>query len=211
MFFDESFATELELSRTLEDFVVESTKTFDESHNYVHMKKVVENSLNIITHDSEIQSKLSVYPEIVKLVTITAWLHDVRDHKYPDSIGQEEFENFIKDIDPINWKIICQMIQNVSWSKENKGLRKHFEEPYQTILNIVSDADRLEALGTIGISRCETYTRENGGRVPEDVIVHCHEKLLRILPEGFIKTEYGKLLAQPLHDQIVEYVSSFES
>ncbi len=56
------------------------------------------------------------------------------------------------------------------------------------------------------LSKTLLYNQQKHLMRNDDVIVHCHEKLLRILPEGFIKTQYGKVLAQPLHDQIVEYV-----
>jgi uncharacterized protein len=213
MFWDIFELTNLtNLSKILEDFVKESTKTFDDSHNHEHMLKVLTNSFEIIVNDPSIISKVKKFPDIPRLTTIVAWLHDVRDHKYPDSIGQEELESFIKSVEPnpVNFANICKIINNISWSKEAKGLRDTFEEPYQTVLDIVSDADRLEALGKIGIERCETFTREHGGIVPKDVIKHCHEKLLRILPEGFIKTTHGIKLAQPLHDEIVEYVQSNE-
>jgi hypothetical protein len=196
-----------DLSNKLEEFVTISTRIFDDSHNHVHMKKVVSNSFDIIDNDKEVQEKISEYPQIITLVMIVAWLHDVRDHKYPNSIGQEEFESFVSTIDPDNLDIICKIIANISWSKEAKGQRESFEEPYQTVLNIVSDADRLEALGKIGIERCDIFTRERGGLVPADVITHCYEKLLRILPEGFIKTSYGKKLAEPLHQEIVDYIT----
>jgi uncharacterized protein len=197
------------LYNKLEEFVIKSTKIFDDSHNHVHMRKVVANSFEIIDNDEEVRRKISGYPDIKKLVMVVAWLHDVRDHKYPNSISQEELENFIQEIDPVNVNIILQMIRNISWSKEAKGQREIFEEPYLTILNIVSDADRLEAIGKIGIERCETFTKERGGLVPADVIIHCHEKLLRILPDGFIKTSYGMELAQPLHQEIVDYVNLY--
>jgi hypothetical protein len=199
----------IDLSNKLEDFVIKSTKIFDDSHNHIHMKKVVTNSFEIIDNDEEISKKILEYPQIIRLVMIVGWLHDVRDHKYPNSITQEELESFIHQVDPDSIDIICKIIANISWSKEAKGQRELFEEPYQTVLDIVSDADRLEALGKVGIERCEIFTREHGGLVPTDVITHCHEKLLRILPEGFIKTFYGKKLAQPLHQEIVDYVGLF--
>jgi HD superfamily phosphodiesterase len=199
----------IDLSNKLEDFVIKSTKIFDDSHNHVHMKKVVTNSFEIIDNDEEIRKKILEYPQIIKLVMIVGWLHDVRDHKYPNSITQEELESFIHQVDLDNIDVICKIISNISWSKEARGQRELFEEPYQTVLDIVSDADRLEALGKIGIERCEIFTREHGGSVPIDVIIHCHEKLLRILPEGFIKTSHGKKLAEPLHQEIVDYVGLF--
>ena len=62
---------------------------------------------------------------------IVGWLHDVRDHKYPNSISQEELENFILTLtlSPDNLQLICKMIANISWSKEAKGLRELFDEP----------------------------------------------------------------------------------
>ena len=197
----------INLSNKLEDFVIKSTKIFDDSHNHVHMKKVVTNSFEIIDNDKEIRKKILEYPQIIRLVMIVRWLHDVRDHKYSNSITQEELESFIHQVDSDNIDVICKIIANISWSKVARGQRELFEEPYQTVLDIVSDADRLEALGKNGIERCDIFIREHGGSVPVDVIIHCHKKLLRILPEGFIKTSYGKKLAQPLHQEIVDYIS----
>jgi len=208
MFLPSSLINLIELSNKLEDFVTKSTTIFDDSHNHVHMKKVVSNSFDIIDNDEILHKKIYSNNLNIRLVMIVGWLHDVRDHKYPNSITQEELDIFIRTIEPENIELINKLIQNISWSKEAKGLRELFDEPYQTILDIVSDADRLEAIGKIGIERCEIFTRERGGQVPRDVISHCHEKLLRILPEGFIKTPYGKKLAQPLHQEIVDYVTN---
>ena len=73
-------------------------------------------------------------------------------------------------------------------------------------MTAVSDADRLEALGQVGLERCIEFTKARNGIVPDDVVTHCHEKLLRLLPENFIKTQLGKSMAVPLHDVIVDYV-----
>ena len=194
------------LSTRLENFVIESTKNFDDSHNYQHMKNVVNNSFEIINNDEEIKKKIIIYPQIIKLVLIVAWLHDVRDHKYPDSISEEKFLNFISTIDSENTDIIAKLIINISWSKEAAGLRELFDEPYQTILDIVSDADRIEALGINGIIRTEIFEKKHKNSA--NVIKHCYDKLLRLLPDGFIKTSHGKILARPLHLEVVNYVES---
>jgi uncharacterized protein len=206
-----------QLHHRLSDFVAENTKAFDESHDYSHMLKVVSNSFQILSNDDAVQTKCTSFPQIPRMVLVSAWLHDVRDHKYPNSITEAEMKAFIDTLvteeneKEFNTQQIVDIIENISFSKENKGSRKSFSEPLNTVLEVVGDADRLEAIGAIGIRKCEVYTREHGGTVPEDVITHCHEKLLRILPEGFIKTKYGKQLAAPLHNEIEEYVKKFDS
>jgi uncharacterized protein len=199
------------LHKNLSEFVKESTKEFDDSHNHVHMLNVVQNTLRILHNDESVQQKSIQFPDISRLSLVVAWLHDVRDHKYPNSISEEELREYIDSVEPTETDNILEIIANISYSKEAKGLRKSFPEPYQTILDIVTDADRLEALGLVGIERCETFTKEHGGKVPEDVILHCHEKLLRLLPCGYFKTDYGRILAAPLHQEILEYVQKYEN
>lgn len=181
------------------NFVKDSTLHFDESHNHIHAMKVNENSHKIM------KSLNMDYDET--FLTYAAMLHDVRDHKYPESISETDLENFIEtnlEIDKKN--MIMKIINNVSYSKEAKGQREILEHPYNIYLDVISDADRLEALGKIGIERCEQFVLSHGGKVPCDVVAHCHEKLLRLLPDGFIKTDLGKELAKPLHNEILEYV-----
>ena len=47
--------------------------------------------------------------------------------------------------------------------------------------------------------------------MPEDVVTHCHEKLLRLYNEHFICTEEGRRLAETLHEDIVQYVLANET
>ena len=67
------------------------------------------------------------------------------------------------------------MIENVSFSKEDKvrkGLVAKVDIPTHLIPYMIAlrDADRLEAIGQIGIERCIQFTLANGGKVPEDVV-----------------------------------------
>ena len=74
----------------IKDFVKESTKHFDSSHNHEHAEKVYENTMVIMN---------SLYPDAStfdeELITYASLLHDVRDHKYPESISEEEMRQFL--------------------------------------------------------------------------------------------------------------------
>ena len=85
---------------------------------------------------------------------------------------------------------ICEAVNAVSFSK-NKGKRPDTPEG-----RIVQDADRLDAVGAIGIARTFAYGGKHG-RAPEDSIAHFHEKLL--LLKDMMNTEKAKGLAEGRH------------
>jgi len=200
-----------DLDKKVLDFVIENTKIFDESHDYHHALKVAYNSTRILNN---------------KFVLYLALLHDVCDHKY-DCFRGEASKTSVEIISPIaklnfntesikretlskyihlelpEYAIIDGYIDEVSYSKQ-----KNFDR-VDPILASVRDGDRIEALGETGIFRCETFTRMRGGFVPKDVVIHCFEKLLRLVPEGYIATRMGKNLAIPLHNIIVDYVNKY--
>lgn len=189
-------------------FVKKTMENFDKSHDYEHANSVLLHSLVIANH-LDISKDLPRDFDI-ELLSFAALLHDVCDHKYSDhSISEEKLFNFIKEhLGESKAKRILNIINNISYSKEAKGLRENLGSD-NIYLDIISDADRLEAIGNIGIKRCEEFTLARGGKVPEDVIKHCHDKLLRLLPEGYIKTKPGKEMALPRHQTILNYVNTY--
>ena len=91
-------------------------------------------------------------------------LHDVRDHKYPESISELEMNEFVHgSLGKDRGDQVLLIIENVSFSKEDK-LRKATEGKLRIAENVPSDlhpylialrdADRLEAIGPEGIRRC---------------------------------------------------------
>jgi len=77
----------------------------------------------------------------------------------------------------------------ISFSAEKKNGMRYFEEilgpDWSLIRDIVSDADKLEALGNIGIERCHKYTCETHPDLPEEEIIklmhtHAEEKLFKL-------------------------------
>ena len=93
--------------------------------------------------------------------------------------------------------------------------------------DVVSDADKLEAIGASGLQRCFDYNiaaqQESGAwsklmecgerRAAEtvftDVVQHCDEKLL-LLARDFIATTAGKFLAAPRHNELVETLEKWK-
>jgi uncharacterized protein len=188
---------------TLIDFVKENTKSFDESHDVNHALAVYKNALHIARVE---------YPQFDnEILEFSSLLHDVCDHKYKDSIPKEQLNLFIHDSLPKEKAdAVIDIINNISYSQQIKGKRKTLNHPYNIYQDILSDADKLEALGEIGLRRCILYTESINGKVPQDVIKHSHEKLLR-LKDNFIVTKTGKQLAEPLHKVIQDYVDKYSN
>lgn len=186
----------------------------DPSHGHEHMQSVATTSKYIV------QTEFYQHPYFWDLLTntiIVAWLHDVADHKYDSPTANLEkqmddfgFSNFS------NYSYLKKAIKLISYSSENRAILAGNPIDYDNILtpeyalvrHIVSDADKLEAIGEIGIKRCEEYTIHvnptlSPDEISEHIYNHAIEKLLRLKYE-FIRTKTGKRLADPLHEEMVE-------
>ena len=193
---------------TVKDFVVLSTQHFDSSHNWEHALAVTLNAIEILKNDKNISiddKSSNDQIELIMNVVFIAMLHDVCDHKYPDSIPIEALANFYKTIHSEH-NMHLKIINNISWSKERKGFREIFNPYWTQILNVVSDADRIEAIGCIGVERCIAFTNATNGIVPDDVIRHYHEKLKLLYIDKYIRTQYGRIIAKPRHDEMTELI-----
>ena len=127
-----------------------------------------------------------------RIVSLAALLHDVDDYKLFATENNANARRFLdahgvtrEDADRI-----CAAVNAVSFSK-NKGKRPETAEG-----RIVQDADRLDALGAVGIARTFAYGGGHG-RPPEDSIAHFHEKLL--LLKDMMNTEKAKRIAEERH------------
>ncbi len=196
-------------------FVINSTTKFDASHNHLHAKEVYELSKQIMDKLVE-NDTLSDYD--YSIIMMASLLHDVCDDKYVDkSITKAELHKFINEVDSVRASMIISIINNISYSKEVKGKLEVLPYPYNIYRDAISDADKICAIGEIGIIRCEQYTRESNPNITDDdavcklVVQHCHDKLLKLYTNNFIKTEPGRNIAEPHHQVIVDYVQRHES
>lgn len=194
------------ISETLFNFVKGAVTPFDESHDLNHAVTVTNAAHKIMltldpTYDRE-------------LLSYMAMLHDVRDHKYPKSISEEELVTFIRSrFSEEKLVQIMYVIENLSWSKEASGKRKPCPPELLHYLIAVGDADRLEAIGKVGLKRCYEFGKaknpdQTHDQLVERVVEHCHEKLLRLYMENFIVSDYARTIAHPLHLEIVEFLNN---
>lgn len=200
----------------LSTFVEDICKGRDQSHGHFHMQTVAITTRKIV--ESDYGSSPNFLDILMDAITV-AWLHDVSDHKYDkDGTLDQQLDDFGNN-NIQNYEQIKKVIKLISYSSENKaicnGTPINYEdvlgEHYAIVRHIVSDADKLEAIGSIGIERCIQYTRHLNPSITDDelkraVQIHADEKLLRLKDE-FIRTNTGKKLAIPLHEEMLQMLS----
>lgn len=162
------------------------------------------------------------------IVELAALLHDIADHKFHggnEDIGPATAKNWLEKlkVPPAIINHVCEIIRDISF----KGAE--VDTPMKTIEGkVVQDADRLDALGAIGIARAFAYggykerelynpdIKPDSHRSFEDykkstgpTINHFYEKLF-LLKER-MNTESGKRLAEERHRYMKEFVDRFLS
>lgn len=133
-------------------------------------------------------------------VDLGALLHDVDDHKLFNNKNNENARKFLieNDFDSKSIEDIVEIINSVSFTK-NKGTK-----PKTLEACIVQDADRLDAIGAIGIARTFMYSGKHERGI-EDSLKHFDEKLL--LLKDMMNTDEAKRLAQKRDSFMREFLS----
>lgn len=203
-------------------FVKETLNGAEGGHDWFHIQRVFKNSL-LIAKEEKVD---------ILVVSLGALLHDIADAKFYDgdeTIGPKMADNFLESIDVPNKVIkhVVKIIENVSFKsglKDNsKNIKKQFTSPE---LQVVQDADRLDALGAIGIARAFNYggyknrtlydpdippnlnmNREAYKKSTAPTINHFYEKLL--LLKDKMNTATGKKMAAERHQFMVDYLEHF--
>lgn len=207
----------------------------DASHDMEHVLRVCRIALYIAKEECIID------PKTLQIIEIAALLHDVDDHKYVSRDEEGNVSSFLKELGskysiPIDvCNRILHVVRNIGFSDEMKRLAilhsisqesdgKHVD-PYflsddtflTPELKVVQDADRLDAIGAIGIARCLFFSASKGNRIynipiPElseqreetmgniplkqkpSAIDHFDEKLFKL--KDMMKTNTGRILAE---------------
>lgn len=198
------------------DFVKEKVKNYDAGHDWWHIERVWRNAqyINQFEHGDAF------------IIDLAALLHDIADAKFfngDEKIGPALAKEYLKTnlIDLRVIEQVGQIIENMSFRKSLGLVEFHSNE-----LDIVQDADRLDAIGAIGIARAFTYggyknrelynpempplttiSQEDYKKSTSPTINHFYEKLL--LLKDKMKTMTGKRLAAERHIFMEKYLDQF--
>ncbi len=198
------------------DFVKQTLKNAEGGHDWWHIFRVWNNTKLILK--TEKANTL--------VCELGALLHDIADHKFHD--GDEEkgvnmAKVFLQDqkLDSKIIEAVLDIIKNISFSKNIES-----NEAKSIELEIVQDADRLDAIGAIGIARAFNYggfknrkmydpdiKAKNYTSTKEYVksdaptINHFYEKLL--LLKDLMNTETGKEIANQRHNYMQDFLNQF--
>lgn len=193
------------------EFVKNEMKDKDGSHDIHHVERVVKNALAIAKREKNTD---------IELITLAALLHDIRDSKYYKNQFHQNLD-FVRiflrkyltngTIDRNRIEHIIHIIKNIGFSSEIKQ-----SNPMEMSLEfkIVQDADRLDAIGAIGIARCFTYggVVNNTLYTPDCTIFsgsinHFHDKLFKL--KDMMKTQAGKEMAIDRHNFMKVFEAKF--
>ena len=143
------------------------------------------------------------YPECdSQIVALAALLHDADDHKLFDTRDNANTRQFLtaQQVESGRIEKICRIINGVSFS-QNKG-----KTPDTLEGMIVQDADRLDAIGAVGIARTFAYGGRHG-RSLDASIQHFYDKLL-LLRDG-MHTETARKLAAQRHALMEDFLTAY--
>lgn len=179
--------------------------TDNSGHDFEHIKRVYANMNTLLKNEPEAN------PFICRM---SALLHDVDDHKmHTDGKVAERFLQST-GLDKTRISAILETIDAISFSKS--GANPHFDT---LEMQLLSDADKLDAMGAIGICRALNYgfsyhqplfkedelpCQENNEK---HIINHFFAKLL--LLKGAMQTAVGKKEAEKRHKFMIEFLQQF--
>ncbi|ASO05014.1 HD domain-containing protein [Arenibacter algicola] len=198
-------------------FVKEILKGAEGGHDWFHIQRVFKNTL-LIAKDEKVD---------VLVVSLGALLHDIADAKFnggDETVGPKMASVLLQSLE-VDKKIVdhvVKIIENISY-KSSLDSKKLFTSKE---LQVVQDADRLDAIGAIGIARAFNYggfknrelynpeiapnlqmTKEEYKKSKAPTINHFYEKLL--LLKDKMNTESGKKLAEKRHEFMLDYLEQF--
>ena len=162
-------------------------------HDAEHSLRVYRNACMIANQETSCDREI---------ISLAALLHDADDHKLFATKNNANARRFLQDNHVPEQTIdrICEVIDSVSFSS-NRGKAPETPEG-----RVVQDADRLDAMGAVGIARTFAYGGEHGRPMRESV-GHFHDKLLKL--KDLMNTEAGRRMAEERHAFLEEFLERY--
>jgi len=198
------------------EFVQKTLEKAESGHDYWHIQRVLKAATTIAKDEDA-----DIY-----IVQMGALLHDIADSKFhngDETVGPKVANDFLKqeNVDDKTIDHIVKIIENISFKNTFSGQKFRSKE-----LDIIQDADRLDAIGAIGIARAfiygghknnlmydpdfvidENMTKEEYKKGSTATINHFYEKLLKL--KDLMNTKTGKELAEDRHDFMLQFLDQF--
>lgn len=197
-------------------FVKEKLDNAEGGHDWFHIERVYKNSL-LIAKEEDCD---------LLVVQLGALLHDVADSKFhngDETVGPRTARAFLEseNVAPAIIIHVINIIENISFKGGNFDKKFNSKE-----LEIVQDADRIDAIGAIGIARTFNYggfknrslynpeiapnmnmSKEEYKNSESPTLNHFYEKLL--LLKDKMNTPTGKRIAEARHLYMENFLSQF--
>ncbi len=208
--------TEKQIIEKTVSFVKQSLQNADSSHDWYHIERVLKNTRLILKTENADSF----------ICELAALLHDIADHKFhkgDETVGSKKTKAFLDSLNIDNKTVtqVVNIVKNISFLGGHK--RSDYFSPEFVV---VQDADRLDAIGAIGIARTFAYggfkkreiynpeikpnlnmSKEEYKNSTAPTINHFYEKLL--LLKNKMNTETGKKLAEKRHNFMLLYLEQF--
>lgn len=198
-------------------FVQKTLADAEGGHDWWHIYRVWKNAKHLATSEKDADQLV---------VELGALLHDIADSKFhngDEDIGPQTARDFLVSLS--TEESMVTHVENIVWHISFKG-GTHTQTFKSLELDIVQDADRLDAMGAIGIARTFNYgghkgralydptippnlamTKEEYKKSDAPTINHFYEKLL--LLKDRMNTETGKKMAAERHIFMEQYLDQF--
>ncbi|HRM12066.1 MAG TPA: HD domain-containing protein [Flavobacterium sp.] len=197
-------------------FVKAKLENAEGGHDWFHIERVFKNAV-LIAKNEDCN---------VIVVKLSALLHDIADSKFhegDESVGPKIARDFLEseNVDEEIITHVVHIIKNISYKGGN------FEKKFSSLeLDVVQDADRLDAIGAIGIARAFNYggfknralydpkiapnsrmSKEEYKKNDAPTLNHFYEKLL--LLKDKMNTDTGKKIAKERHRYMEGFLAQF--
>lgn len=200
-------------------FVKETLQDAEGGHDWFHIQRVFNNSI-LIARTEKVD---------LLVVSLGALLHDIADAKFHDgdeSVGPKMAKAFLESLE-VDKQTINHVVNIINHISYKNSLEKDPKKKFNSLeLQVVQDADRLDAIGAIGIARAFNYggfknrtmhdpdippnlkmSKSEYKKSTAPTINHFYEKLL--LLKDKMNTKTGKRLAAQRHQYMLGFLEQF--